>query len=97
MNRRRTEPPDECSQCGAEIPRDALACPGCGADERTGWDANPYLPGEEVLPDEEEYEEGRGPPVFDHDVWTPRRWVIVGLIVAATLIWIVLQNALNGR
>lgn len=30
-------PPDECAQCGAEIPRRARACPECGADERTGW------------------------------------------------------------
>jgi hypothetical protein len=30
-------PPDECANCGAEIPRSAKACPQCGADERTGW------------------------------------------------------------
>ncbi len=29
--------PDECANCGAEIPRGARACPECGADERTGW------------------------------------------------------------
>jgi hypothetical protein len=23
--------------CGADVPRKARACPGCGADERTGW------------------------------------------------------------
>ena len=33
----RTEPPEECAQCGEPIPRNARACPGCGADERTGW------------------------------------------------------------
>ena len=30
-------PPDECANCGADIPRHARACPECGADERTGW------------------------------------------------------------
>jgi hypothetical protein len=30
-------PPDECANCGADIPRSARACPQCGADERTGW------------------------------------------------------------
>ncbi len=30
-------PPDECANCGADIPRNARACPNCGADERTGW------------------------------------------------------------
>ena len=36
-------PPDECANCGADIPRNAKACPECGADERTGWrDDSPY-------------------------------------------------------
>ena len=30
-------PPAECANCGATIPRNAKACPECGADERTGW------------------------------------------------------------
>jgi predicted nucleic acid-binding Zn ribbon protein len=30
-------PPDSCANCGADIPRNARACPECGADERTGW------------------------------------------------------------
>jgi hypothetical protein len=30
-------PPAECANCGAAIPRNAKACPECGADERTGW------------------------------------------------------------
>jgi len=29
--------PAECPVCGEEVPRDAKSCPGCGADERTGW------------------------------------------------------------
>lgn len=50
------QPPDECAHCGAAIPRQAKACPDCGADERTGWrEADPYdgidLPGE-VFEDE---------------------------------------------
>lgn len=34
---RRLPPPSECANCGAAIPRDAPACPECGADDRTGW------------------------------------------------------------
>lgn len=30
-------PPSECPVCGERVPRGAAACPGCGADERTGW------------------------------------------------------------
>ncbi|ATC63528.1 hypothetical protein CMV30_05915 [Nibricoccus aquaticus] len=29
--------PTECPVCGASVPPHSLACPGCGADERTGW------------------------------------------------------------
>jgi hypothetical protein len=31
-------PPTECPVCGETVPRGARACPGCGADERVGWD-----------------------------------------------------------
>jgi len=31
-------PPENCPVCGEDVPRGAKACPGCGADERTGWD-----------------------------------------------------------
>jgi hypothetical protein len=29
--------PLECPVCGETVPRGAKACPGCGADERSGW------------------------------------------------------------
>jgi hypothetical protein len=29
--------PSECPVCGAAVPPKARACPGCGADERSGW------------------------------------------------------------
>ena len=31
-------PPAECPVCGEAVPQGARACPGCGADERSGWD-----------------------------------------------------------
>jgi hypothetical protein len=33
-------PPTECPVCGETVPRDAKACPGCGADERSGWNVD---------------------------------------------------------
>jgi zinc-ribbon domain len=29
--------PDTCPNCGADVPRNARACPECGACEETGW------------------------------------------------------------
>jgi hypothetical protein len=29
--------PETCPVCGEDVPEGALACPECGADERSGW------------------------------------------------------------
>lgn len=29
--------PEVCPNCGADVPRNAKACPECGACEETGW------------------------------------------------------------
>jgi zinc-ribbon domain len=29
--------PEICANCGADVPRNAKACPECGSDEQTGW------------------------------------------------------------
>jgi hypothetical protein len=29
--------PEECPNCGAEVPQNARACPECGSDTDTGW------------------------------------------------------------
>ncbi len=62
-----------------------------GADERTGWDDNPYEPSEEVLP-AEDWDEGRRPPIFDGERWTPKRWLVGAAVVALALIWLVFQG-----
>jgi predicted RNA-binding Zn-ribbon protein involved in translation (DUF1610 family) len=93
-------PPDECANCGAAIPRNARACPECGADERTGWrdnDATRYdgldLPDEASESDEPD----------DRSLAAMRRkrarkvngvpwywWVVgVALLVIIALTWIV--------
>ncbi|HET7536267.1 MAG TPA: zinc ribbon domain-containing protein [Candidatus Didemnitutus sp.] len=45
-------PPEVCPVCGEAVPRDALACPGCGADERSGWDEEATRYDDLDLPDE---------------------------------------------
>jgi hypothetical protein len=43
--------PDICPNCGAEVPRNAKACPECGSDEETGWSEEASTDGLD-LPDE---------------------------------------------
>jgi hypothetical protein len=37
MARRRPPTPETCPVCGEDVPRNALACPECGADHESGW------------------------------------------------------------
>src|SRR5271154_2252961 len=95
MARRRPEPPDECSQCGTEIPRGALACPECGADENTGWDTNPWLPDADIdVPDylTESYDPEGAPPIFDRQVWTRRGWWIAAVVVVLLMSFVLLRH-----
>lgn len=57
---RRTTP-EVCPVCGEDIPRNALACPECGADELSGWreDALAY-DGTGVSDDEFDYDRFAG-------------------------------------
>ena len=44
----RFTPPEVCPVCGEDVPRNALACPECGADERSGWREDEALHGEDA-------------------------------------------------
>jgi len=46
-------PPDTCPVCGAEVPSAARACPKCGADDTTGWNADRAVYDGLDLPDDE--------------------------------------------
>jgi hypothetical protein len=56
-------PPENCPNCGADVPPDATACPECGADEKTGWSEEAYVGGLN-LPDE----------TFDYDEFVGREF-----------------------
>ncbi len=77
-------PPETCPVCGEGVPRGAKACPGCGADERSGWneEATRYddldLP-DEVFRDEREHEPA---PRKAHD----RVWLVVTVLVTLAVI-----------
>lgn len=91
-----SSPPSECPVCGAAVPPKARACPGCGADERTGWneEATRYdglnLPDDAFDYDETLKNEGlkpRAQPVGVSVFW----WVVAAglllLFIAGTLGW----------
>ncbi len=48
--------PEICPVCGEEVPHGALACPECGADERSGW-AEDVVDGLDLPEEEFDYEE----------------------------------------
>ena len=85
--------PEVCPNCGAEVPRNAKACPGCGSDEQTGWSEEAHADGL-GLPDEEfdyndfvkrEFGSKNPVPRGIHWFW----WVIAVLVVGALLfLWL---------
>jgi hypothetical protein len=86
--RRRT--PEICPVCGEDVPRDARACPECGADHNSGWreDADTYdgvdLPDDDFNYDDFVKQEfgSRAKPRGLKTIW----WIVgIALIVAFVL------------
>ena len=82
-------PPDVCPNCGAEVPRNAKACPGCGSDENTGWSETAYA-SDLGLPDEafdyddfvkEEFGSGSLKPRGIHWLWWFTALVLILLLL----------------
>jgi len=87
MSRTNQPPPEECAQCGAEVPRTARACPECGADERTGWrETSPYdgldLPSEAFAAAENGSSETVGRRHVAGLAWY---WWVIGVMLLFTL------------
>ena len=79
-----------CPVCGEAVPANAAACPGCGADERTGWSDQTIYDGTGI----------EDPAEFDHADWLEREtgksvrprhiswfWWLAAIGVLALLIW----------
>lgn len=83
----RPRTPEVCPICGEDVPARAMACPGCGADHRSGWSDDASLP-DETFDYNSFVEEEFGPrrktlPV--RPIW----WITAVLILAAFLAWAV--------
>ena len=84
--------PANCSNCGADVPRNARCCPACGADEQTGWsDEAPVSPLDvpEESCDYDDYvkREFGGPDPRPRGIawlW----WVTAILLLAVGLVWL---------
>ena len=77
------DPPTECPVCGEAVPRGARACPGCGADERSGWNGDAARYDGLDLPDSAFDDEAPGAPVRRAPAWL---WPAVGLVTLAAVI-----------
>ena len=87
-------PPAVCPVCGEDVPRNALACPECGADHNSGWreDAERYDGVD--LPEEFDYEDftrrefgGKSakPPGIS-SLW----WITAIVVLALTVLYLFL-------
>ena len=82
-------PPRECANCGASIPRQARACPECGADERTGWRDTSLYDGLD-LPEEAWREDdsaaGQRQRSMPRVNGVPWYWWVVGVLLVGLLV-----------
>lgn len=88
------EPPDVCPVCGADVPRRATACPGCGSDETSGWSEQARYDALD-LPDRDfdyaEYanREFGGSPRRGRRQWF---WWGTAVVVTGLFVWLVLRG-----
>jgi len=86
---RASSSPEHCPVCGEAVPRGAKACPGCGADERTGWNDEARVYDDVDLP-----EPGFNREAFEEvEFGRPRRktrrekfWLVAGVVALAAVI-----------
>lgn len=79
-------PPSECPVCGAAVPPRARSCPGCGADERTGWDEEASRYDGLDLPDSAFTEDENSPAKRPLRRSLHPLWWLVGLLLLIVLI-----------
>jgi hypothetical protein len=87
-------PPENCPNCGADVPRNAKACPACGADENTGWSDETHIDGLD-LPDEPFNYDDFVSREFGPKSLLPRGitwfWWIVALILAVIFVAVLVR------
>ncbi len=86
-----THTPDVCPVCGEDVPPRALACPECGADDRSGW-RSAAGNGLDLPDDEFDYdafiEEEFGSPVRPRHIH-PAWWITAIVLLLALLLYFI--------
>jgi len=88
-----------CPVCGGEVKTNALACPDCGSDEKSGWSDETYLDGIDVG-DEVDYDEileNEFPEMKEKKKKVKITWVMVVGAVLLLLSMIGFVRILAGR
>lgn len=88
---------EECPHCGAELPRDAVACPECGSCEETGWSERAHadnlgLPDEDFDYDEfvkEEFGGGGGSGRSGGKTFGWFWWIVATLLLLSFLAFVI--------
>lgn len=85
--------PEVCPVCGEDVPRSALACPECGADDRSGWREDELAyDGTGSSENDFDYdrfvEEEFGSPVKPRGLST--FWWVAGIVVILTLAFVLI-------
>lgn len=83
--------PAECPVCGESIPRGARSCPGCGADEQSGWDEEATRYDGLGLPDEA-FADAREPARVQRKAGGILWLVVTVLLLLAMIITFVLRG-----
>jgi hypothetical protein len=82
--------PENCPNCGADVPARAKACPACGADEQTGWSEQAYAGGLNLHDEPFEYDDFVQRELTEKKSPIPRGikwfWWLAAIAVAGALI-----------
>lgn len=78
--------PETCPVCGAPVPRNARACPECGADERSGWNEDDARYDGLDLPDEAFEDEPRATRRKPLRRGISPLWKVAGIVTLLALI-----------
>ena len=90
---KRKPAPEICPVCGEDVPRNALACPECGADHNSGWrdevEATDALGGTDDDFDYEQFvQEEFGTSAKPRGIMTIWWISAIVLLVALVLMWL---------